>query len=124
VDERRLRILYVDDDEAVRMASGRRLRRAFDVDLAGDVDEVEAAVRANEYDGFVTDLDMPVNGVETIRRLSLVEPRLARRAVIFTAAAFSSEDRKLDGEFVVVTKGTATQFQDLVEAVQKLAVAQ
>lgn len=124
VDDRRLRILYVDDDEAVRLAIGRKLRRAFDVDVVGDAAAVEAAVRANSYDAFVTDLDMPVDGVETIRRVSLIDPRLARRAVILTASAFSDGDRDQSAvrEFVIVTKGTPTQFQDVVDAVQRLAL--
>jgi len=65
------RILIIDDEEAIREAVARRLRReGYSVDLAGSQAEGIAAIRAVEqpYDLILTDMVMedPASGVQTL----------------------------------------------------------
>ncbi|RZS91718.1 two-component system response regulator MprA [Motilibacter rhizosphaerae] len=66
-----MRILVVDDDEAVRGSLARTLRfDGYDIDTATDGVEALAAVRGGEPDGVVLDVRMPrLDGLETCRQL-------------------------------------------------------
>jgi len=114
----RLRVLYVDDDPGVRRMVVRALSTYFDVDDVPDAPTVEAALRARSYDGFVTDLEMlDVDGYEMIRRVGVIDPRLARRAVILSGAHFTKDelmDLVTKGYFIV-QKGSP--IEDVVNAV-------
>jgi DNA-binding response OmpR family regulator len=85
-------VMYVDERPAVRSLLAHRLGFEFAVDAFGDARHVEAAVRATSYDGLIADLEMPeVDGIEMIRRVEAIDARLARRAVLLTGTASTSE---------------------------------
>lgn len=114
----RLRVIYVDDNPAVRRAVVRMLRTHFGIDDVGDAPSVEAAILVTRYDGFITDLEMPdVDGYEMIRRVGALDARLARRAVILSGGYFT-EDERID----LATKGylivpKSASIQEIVNAV-------
>ena len=66
-----MRILVVDDEQAVREALDRALRlEGYEVDLAGDGSEALATIAKRPPDAVVLDLMMPqINGLEVCRRL-------------------------------------------------------
>jgi two-component system response regulator MprA len=66
-----MRILVVDDEQAVREALDRALRLdGYEVDLAGDGSEALATIAKRPPDAVVLDLMMPqINGLEVCRRL-------------------------------------------------------
>jgi two-component system response regulator MprA len=66
-----MRILVVDDEQAVREALDRALRlEGYEVDLAGDGSEALATIARRPPDAVVLDLMMPqINGLEVCRRL-------------------------------------------------------
>jgi two-component system response regulator MprA len=66
-----MRILVVDDEQAVREALDRALRlEGYEVDLAGDGSEALAMIAKRPPDAVVLDLMMPqINGLEVCRRL-------------------------------------------------------
>lgn len=85
------RVLYLDDDDSVRQAIGRALRRSFDVDAVADAKSAEDAVATRHYDAFVTDLNMPdVDGFEAIERVAAIDPRLGGHALILTGSSFTN----------------------------------
>ena len=90
-----LRILLVDDDEAVRTVLGEQLR-----DLGADVESVEsgekalsaASAKKAAFDVILSDYAMPgMNGLETIRAVRTRQPNI--RAVLMTGYA---DDEALD----------------------------
>jgi two-component system, OmpR family, response regulator MprA len=66
-----MRILVVDDEQAVREALDRALRlEGYEVDQAGDGSEALATIAKRPPDAVVLDLMMPqINGLEVCRRL-------------------------------------------------------
>jgi two-component system response regulator MprA len=66
-----VRILVVDDDAAVRDSLARTLRfEGYQVDTACDGQQALDAVRANEPDAMILDVNMPVlDGLEACRQL-------------------------------------------------------
>jgi two-component system response regulator MprA len=66
-----MRILVVDDEQAVREALDRALRlEGYEVDLAGDGSEALALIAKRPPDAVVLDLMMPqIGGLEVCRRL-------------------------------------------------------
>jgi two-component system, OmpR family, response regulator MprA len=66
-----VRVLVVDDDQAVRESLRRSLAfNGYEVELAGDGFEALAAISASRPDAVVLDLMMPrLDGLETCRRL-------------------------------------------------------
>ena len=67
-----MRILVVDDDEAVRDSLARTLRfEGHQVDTAGDDRNAIDIVHAGKPDAMILDVSMPeMDGIETCRRLS------------------------------------------------------
>jgi two-component system response regulator RegA len=65
------RLLIVDDDESFRQAMRNAfLRRGYEVALAGNADEANAAIKATAPDYAVVDLRMPgPGGLEVVRTL-------------------------------------------------------
>ncbi len=68
---RRLRILIVDDTEAVRYMLAALLdHEGFDAELAASAEEALQLVRLVRWDGLVLDFDLPdLNGAELYRRM-------------------------------------------------------
>ncbi|MFT3867171.1 MAG: response regulator [Nibricoccus sp.] len=73
-----LNILVVDDDDAVRNVLASVLRRAsYTVDCASDGEEAWRLLTTGDYDGMVTDNEMPrMSGLELVRRLRALPSNL------------------------------------------------
>jgi len=91
------RILFVDDEEAIRMIAGRILgMRGYEVELAADGDEAVAAFEraGGEIDLAIVDLTMPrMTGLELVEAL-----RASRKGlrVIISTGHIGDEPRALD----------------------------
>ena len=64
------RVLVVDDSITVREVERKLLaNRGYDVDVCVDGADAWNAVRAQDYDLVVSDVDMPrMNGIELVRK--------------------------------------------------------
>jgi len=117
-------VLVVDDSELLLRALEYKLRSAFEVVATSDVDAAVAAVEARpRFDGFITDLEMPrADGYTLIQRVSVVDPRLAARAVIVTGAVLEDSEMttRLSLGFYILRKDSTTA--DIVNAVLLRAV--
>ena len=84
-----IRLLVVDDDEAIRNLMNAIFRRHdVVVDFAVDGASALSHLRRAHYDALVLDLMLPgANGFEVIRELKSREPRLLARTVVLTAAS-------------------------------------
>jgi CheY-like chemotaxis protein len=98
----RPRVLVVDDEPLLGASLKRYFAHRFDVEPVGDPAEALKRIRSGEVFQFVTiDLKMPgMSGPEFLARLRVVNPELARRAVVVTATslggaalAFTEEGR-------------------------------
>jgi len=90
----RLRILLIDDDEAMR----RSVRRALDVEMdIADAPNGAAAIallRRESFDAVVTDLEMPDgDGRSVVEWLERYQPALAKRVIIVTGGARDEKKR-------------------------------
>jgi CheY-like chemotaxis protein len=81
-----LRVLLVDDEEALRRPLGKYLRRrGADVTEAGDGKAALAALQVSGVDVIVADLRMPrMDGMEMYSALEATRPDLARRLVFLS----------------------------------------
>jgi PAS domain S-box-containing protein len=113
-----LRILLIDDDEAVRTVLGEQLR-----DLGADIISFDSgnkaaahiAQAADPYDVVLSDFAMPgLDGVETIAAVRASQPQIG--AVLMTGYADDDVVRGLDEETLLVRKPV-----DLDELLQSVA---
>ena len=83
----RKKILIVDDDRQVSLASSIRLKAAdYDVDVAGDGENALEKLTASVPDVVLLDMRMPgIDGLEVMRQMKQ-DPRLANIPVIFVSA--------------------------------------
>ena len=90
----RKRILVVDDSITVREVERKLLsNRGYDVDVCVDGVDGWNALRAQEYDLVVTDVDMPrMNGIELVRKIR-EDSRLRALPVMIVSYKESEEDR-------------------------------
>jgi signal transduction histidine kinase len=85
---RRLRLLVVDDEPAVRASLRRVLETRYAVEVAGDVDEGLRALRRERFDVVLCNVGMPDGGGERLyRTLKDSAPELADRVVFLTGGA-------------------------------------
>lgn len=92
---RRLRLLLVDDDRAVRNALRRLLAARHDVALADGVESARSLLGGESFDAVLCDLVMPDGGGERLYRLVLAErPAVAGRFVFITGGARDEEGRR------------------------------
>jgi PAS domain S-box-containing protein len=96
-DDRRHRVLVVDDNPATRYSTGRVLRGAnFDVNEAATGNEAIASARQTP-DLVILDVNLPdIDGFEVCRRLRAM-PDTARTPVIHLSATFVKDDDKVHG---------------------------
>jgi len=122
-DVRSKRILVVDDSITVREVERNMLiTRGYQVDVAVDGMDGWNAVRMDDYDLVISDIDMPrMNGFEFVRLIKQDE-RLSRIPIMIVSYKDREEDRQLGleaGADYYLTKGS---FHDetLIEAVLDL----
>ncbi|MCK6532560.1 MAG: ATP-binding protein [Polyangiaceae bacterium] len=90
---RSLRVMLVDDDEALLRSLARPLRRHFDLTLCVSAEEaLERLERGEELDAVVTDLMMPgTSGMELYATVERRFPKVAERMLFTTGGAFTPE---------------------------------
>jgi signal transduction histidine kinase/ActR/RegA family two-component response regulator len=99
VGGRRVRLLAVDDDGAVRAALARLLEGVYEVEVAGGVDDALRRLGGGAFDVVLCDVMMPDGGGERlIRALRERSPETARRVVFLTAGAVTEETRRFLAE--------------------------
>lgn len=78
--EPRPRILFVDDDQALRVLFDRNFRSAFDVTCASCAAEaLEIAVRSDPFQVVISDMAMPgCTGVDFLERFRAISPKSIR----------------------------------------------
>ena len=84
-------VLVVDDDDRLREALGRLLRKEYEVTLAARAEDALAPIRdGKRYAVIVSDLMMPdMTGIEFHAQLQRLDPRQAERVVFITGGAFT-----------------------------------
>jgi PAS domain S-box-containing protein len=94
---RRLRVLLIEDEAALRQAVERFLaRRNVSVVGVADGETALAAARASEFDVVVTDVRLPgMSGKEFAERLRSEQPALGARLVVATGDARSDDARAI-----------------------------
>jgi DNA-binding response OmpR family regulator len=98
-EKRKVPILIVDDEKAVRNLLARVAERAgFDADTAKDGVEALEMLAAKQYEIVIVDLMMPrLNGYELVQRISELKPR---PAVLVATALMNGDTASLDDSMV------------------------
>ncbi len=86
VEDRRGRILVVDDEPSIRdLVAFKLTDDGYECEKAGSAEEALAMVAQNEYDGILSDINMPgIDGVEMLRQIRTSDPDVA--VVMMTGA--------------------------------------
>jgi DNA-binding NarL/FixJ family response regulator len=118
-----IRVLVVDDHPTFRRGLGALLASLEDVELAGEAEDGEAAVRlAAELhpDVVVMDLDMPgIGGIEATRRIVAAQPSMAVLVLTMLDEDESVFAAMRAGARGYVVKGADTD--DVLRALQSVA---
>jgi two-component system chemotaxis sensor kinase CheA len=99
-DARRTRVLLVDDDLWVLLSMRRLLeRRGYEVvACSAPLDALALIETGHRFDVLITDLSMPlVRGSELLARVAVLDPSLARRAVVITGDLLENAVEELRG---------------------------
>lgn len=90
------KMLYVENEDLLRVAMSRVMSREFDVVLAENgAEAVELLQTRDDFDVIVSDIDMPVmNGIDLFIWLQGNKPELAKRFV-FVSGSMDSQVRAL-----------------------------
>ncbi|PHR57856.1 MAG: hypothetical protein COA44_05130 [Arcobacter sp.] len=89
-----LKVLYVEDDENLRLETTKIIERIFDkVDVASDGVEGFNAFTSTHYDLVITDIEMPqVDGIEMSRNIRAIN----KDTPIVVVSAYSNTDYFMD----------------------------
>ena len=89
-----LKVLYVEDDESLRLETTKIIERIFDrVDIASDGLAGLNAFNSSHYDLVITDIEMPqVNGIEMSKRIREID----KETPIVIVSAYSNTDYFMD----------------------------
>jgi len=89
-----LRVLYVEDDENLRLETTKIIERIFDkIDIASDGKEGLTAFKAKSYDLVITDIEMPhINGIEMSRDIR----EITKDVPIIVVSAYSNTEYFMD----------------------------
>lgn len=102
----RLRVLVVDDEEALRTATAAVLSEDFAVTPAASADEALPLLESRDFDVLCTDFHMPgYNGIQLLRRATTVHAFLS--GVLVTGYREYLEEREreeVQGLFYLVLK--------------------
>ncbi len=102
-DERRLRILVLDDEEPIRTFLLRVLRRSVDVVAAASGAEALRLIEEEDFDGIFCDHRMAgMSGTDVYERVETLRPQLARQFVLMSGDV-------LNPELLAFTRGRAVR---------------
>ena len=89
-----LSVLYVEDDENLRLETNKILERIFDnVDVSCNGEEGLESFQKNNYDLVITDVEMPkINGIEMSKSIRLINNEVP----IVIISAYSSSNYFID----------------------------
>lgn len=120
---RTLRILVVDDEDAVRRVSVRSLERiGHQVDAAEDGGHALRLLEQKEYDVILSDLRMPgLGGEDLFRRLKEGGQGLDRRLIFITGDVASPHAARVVAETNVPVLVKPVRLEDLIGAVERVA---
>ena len=91
-DERRLRLLVLDDEEPIRTFLLRVLRRTVDVVAAPSGAEALRLIEDGDFDGIFCDHRMPgMSGTEVYERIATLRPALARHFILMSGDVLNPE---------------------------------
>lgn len=94
VDERRLRILVLDDEEPIRTFLVRVLRRSVDVVAAASGGEALRLIEDGDFDAIFCDHRMPgMSGTDVYERIATLRPELARHFILMSGDVLNPELR-------------------------------
>lgn len=97
--------MLVDDDEAVRQALFRVLRKEFDVGTAADGSEAMPLVVGGRFDVVLSDVNMPeMSGIEMLDALHVSSPALVDKIVLMTGDMSQPAVMSLAQKTVVLQK--------------------
>ncbi len=120
---RPLRILVVDDEDAVRRVSLRYLERlGHRVDAVADGEEALRSLDRAEYDVILSDLRMPgLDGEELLRHLRQRGGGLERRLIFITGDAASGNAARIASEAKVPVLIKPIRLEELARAVEYIS---
>jgi CheY-like chemotaxis protein len=97
---RRGRVLVVDDEEMIGVVARRALGSEHDVVVETSGRGAILRVRAGErFDVVLCDLMMPeMSGIEVLREIGQLDPRMARDLVFMSGGAFTPDARRFFAE--------------------------
>lgn len=118
----RLRLLFVEDDAAVRTALCRSLRSSFDVTGATGVEQALERIGAGRFDVILSDWKMPDGGGRRLLELLRAKhPDVAHRLVFVTGAELVREEREwlAAADVTILTKPLSTE--ELLAEISRIA---
>ncbi|HEY2090387.1 MAG TPA: response regulator [Thermoanaerobaculia bacterium] len=120
-----LRLLIIDDDEAIQTLMKALFRRAnVVIDSAGDGEAGLRKIRHQHYDAILLDLMLPlVNGFEVIREIKSRDLPTLRHVVVLTAASDRTLRDFRDGGLVRRVMRKPFDMEDLMDEVLACASA-
>jgi len=122
VDDRRARVLIVDDDRPVAAALALELGD-HDVVVAGSGREaLEILRRDTRFDAVLCDVMMPeLSGIDLYHWLEPIEPALAKRFVFMTGGAFTARAQRFLAEIENPRLDKPFPTTDLLDLIEDLA---
>jgi len=114
--EGRLRVLWVDDEELLRVL-GKQLLEHLDcsVDMAESGKEALSLLERNQYDLFITDIGMPeMNGLQLLEVVKGQYPNM-KKSIISGWAINGEEKENLEVDFVLTKPVSLGGLRELIE---------
>jgi DNA-binding NtrC family response regulator len=113
MDERRPRVLVVDDEQDIIDILREHLAKTFDVDTANDGGKALAVARTNPPDVMFLDIHMPgVNGVDVLKSVKELDPTIAVLMVTANADNTLAAEALKRGAFSYVPKPFDLRYLD------------
>ncbi len=122
---RALRILYVDDDQAIQVLASRSLGKTHALTVVGDGAEAKEQLQASQdFDVIVLDLQLPkISGSEFYAWLERNHPHLTERVLIMSGGPTSAHAADFLADHVSQTLSKPASLEDIEQAILRIANA-